>query len=65
MNNVFKSVKILLIILLGLNGFFLLLAYASGHHIPMKTNLTIASVFVVLVVMLLLVNKLRDRWEDD
>ncbi len=64
MNNVFRSVKVLLIVLMALNGFFLVLAYASGHKIPMKTNLTIAIVFIVLIALLLLVNMLRKRWHD-
>lgn len=64
MNNVFNSVRVLLIVLMGLNGFFLMLAYASGHQIPMKTNLTIAIVFVVLIALLLLLNMVRKKWNE-
>lgn len=61
MRYVFAAIKYLVVLLFIANLFYGLMAHASGHHIPAKTNISILGFGVFLIVVFIVITYLARR----
>ncbi len=61
MKSLIKNIQYILIVLFIANLFIMFMALASGHQIPLKTNLTFVAVLLVLVFVYILLAILNRR----
>lgn len=61
MRYVFAAIKCLVILLFIANLFYGLMAHASGHHIPAKTNISILGFSIFLIIVFIVITYLARR----